>query len=128
MKTKELIEILNKEDPDGESEVVVGSSPILTAMKQPGFYDGCFWKVETDKGPFDLTSISLNSNSSKVVLWSEDIFELLFTAAEKNNMTDIEEILNLIKFDSPYSKNYFARFFEDGFRKEIEESFYSKKE
>jgi hypothetical protein len=40
MKTRELIEHLQREDPSGELEVVAGNTPIWFVEQQPAFYDG----------------------------------------------------------------------------------------
>jgi hypothetical protein len=40
MKTKELIAQLQKEDPTGETEVIVDGSPIYSIENQPAYYDG----------------------------------------------------------------------------------------
>lgn len=40
MKTKELIDKLQKEDPSGELEVCVGNLPIYFLEKLPAYYDG----------------------------------------------------------------------------------------
>lgn len=40
MKTRELIEALQREDPSGEAEVIAGNTPIYFAEGQPAYYDG----------------------------------------------------------------------------------------
>lgn len=40
MKTAQLIEQLKKEDPEGDTEVVVGGTPIHFVSREPGYYDG----------------------------------------------------------------------------------------
>jgi len=40
VKTKELIDLLQKCDPSGELEVTVGNTPIYTAETLPAYYDG----------------------------------------------------------------------------------------
>jgi hypothetical protein len=40
MKSKDLIALLQKEDPTGETEVCVNNSDILCVYKMPAYYDG----------------------------------------------------------------------------------------
>lgn len=40
MKTKELIELLLREDPSGELDVVIGNQPVSVVQKLPAYYDG----------------------------------------------------------------------------------------
>ncbi len=40
MKSKELIRLLQREDPTGETEVCIGNSDILGVARLPAWYDG----------------------------------------------------------------------------------------
>ena len=82
MKTKELIKMLQKEDPTGEAEVVVGNQPITHIEFAPGFYDGAFWTAEENN--YNIQSITLNSNSNKIQLRFKDCIDLLFKLIEDN--------------------------------------------
>lgn len=127
MKTKELIEELNKSDPTGECDVVVGSSPVLHVIRNPGFYDGCFWSVELDEG--NVKSIKLNSKNDKINLWTQDLTDFLWEMVEENNFKTVEDVLGAISFDSEYSKSNWEKFQEEDALEEIVDilSYYSKR-
>jgi len=49
MKTKDLIQLLNKADSSGEEEVCVGNHDILAVYGMPAYYDGCLQVLVRDK-------------------------------------------------------------------------------
>jgi len=49
MKTKELIEQLQKEDPSGELHIRINGMMPIFAEKKPGYYDGFYQYQEGDK-------------------------------------------------------------------------------
>lgn len=50
MKTKELIEQLQKVDPSGELHIVLPSGDIpWFAMSEPGYWNGCYSYLVTDE-------------------------------------------------------------------------------
>lgn len=50
MKTKEVIEMLQKADPSGELECVVGNFPIISAAVLPAYWDGCLQILHRNPG------------------------------------------------------------------------------
>ena len=118
MKTKELIKMLQKEDPTGEAEVVVGNQPITHIEFAPGFYDGAFWTAEENN--YNIQSITLNSNSNKIQLRFKDCIDLLFKLIEDNEFQTKKEVYGHINFDSEHSKKQFDLFYKKEFDKEME--------
>jgi hypothetical protein len=49
MKTKELIELLQQEDPSGECHVRISGECPIEVTKVPGYYDGSYTYMENDK-------------------------------------------------------------------------------
>lgn len=47
MKTSELIEQLQKSDPSGELDVVVGNNPVTYVENEHAAYDGAYFKVDS---------------------------------------------------------------------------------
>lgn len=71
MKTKDLIERLNKEDPTGEAEVVVGTRDIFFAEALPMYYDGTPIILIRDKSKapyYDVKGFKVGSSGTKVKL------------------------------------------------------------
>ena len=48
MKTKKLIELLQKEDPSGELEVCVGNEDIFSLETMPAYWDGVLEILDRD--------------------------------------------------------------------------------
>lgn len=76
MKTKDLIAELQKCDPEGDSECVVGGVSVLGAGKEPGFWDGPYEVLEHDGGR--ITNASFTRSGWKVVIWTRSIEDALF--------------------------------------------------
>lgn len=83
MKTKELTELLKKEDPTGEIDVVVGNIPITDVAKEPAYWDGSKHEIIRDTNgkleEYKITDlgykISLDTVSLDDILLSDiDIF------------------------------------------------------
>ena len=71
MKTKDLIEQLNKEDPSGELECVVGASDIYFVQRDPMWYDGVPIILLRDKSKepyYSIKGFKMASAGEKVVL------------------------------------------------------------
>jgi len=98
MKTKELIEQLQLEDPTGELEVCMGNEPIVGAHTLPAYYDGCpFSLLRDDKG--NLVGIKRTSNGYIVSITSYDISDLLLDYPKLK-----------IEYETDYAKkHYFER-------------------
>lgn len=77
MKTKELIELLNELDPEGDAEVVIEGSAILSVCAKPGWYDGGGYTqiIRDDGGKIIGARISKEGNKIDIVpIHIEDAF------------------------------------------------------
>jgi hypothetical protein len=80
MKTKDLIERLNKEDPTGEAEVVVGTRDIFFAEALPMYYDGTPIILIRDKSKepyYDITGFRMGSSGTKIKLHLMDYEDVI---------------------------------------------------
>lgn len=69
MKTKKLIELLQKEDPNGNCEVLIGNMDILPIIySEAGYWDGRMRLAEYDKGSNFPNRIRVTSSGSKINL------------------------------------------------------------
>jgi GrpB-like predicted nucleotidyltransferase (UPF0157 family) len=71
MKTKELIKLLQEEDPSGELECNVDGKDIYFVEKIPGYYDGAYKVLIRDdskKNQYNINGISIRRDGWKVVL------------------------------------------------------------
>src|SRR6056297_1666231 len=76
MKTKELIEILQKADPSGECHVRVntesGAGTPLGAERVPGYYDGCYSYVEDGIMHFSIEGNKVDLHIMDEEGWAEN--------------------------------------------------------
>ncbi len=72
MKTKELINLLNNIDPDGELEVCCGNRGIVCAGTQPSYYDGCIKIPILDEKGY-IIGAKISSTGRKLQLYELDI-------------------------------------------------------
>lgn len=80
MKTKELIRLLQLEDPSGDLEVNVGGDDIYFVERLPGYYDGAYSILQRDdsKKPFwDITGITVTRSGQKVEIHTMPIRDLV---------------------------------------------------
>lgn len=95
MKTKKLIELLQKEDPSGEMECCVGNSDIAGMYIEPAYWDGCMQvlKREEDGG---IVGGKYCSEGAKLVIHPLSIFDAIF---DNENLP--------VEYDSEYSKRHY---------------------
>ena len=77
MKTKELIEQLLKEDPEGEFDVCVGNEPIIWVSRLPAYHDGRLQVVERDSKNRPV-SAKFSSSSCKIQLRTYSIEDAIW--------------------------------------------------
>ena len=76
MKTKELIELLQANDPSGEEECTVGNHPILSVDVEGSYYDGCQQVLirDPEKAPYyDVVGAKYRSRGYKVTITTHSI-------------------------------------------------------
>jgi hypothetical protein len=128
MKTKRLIELLQKEDPTGESEVLVGNDDIHFLEWKPGYYDGCYTILNRDpsKEPYyDIVGAQYRSDGSKLCIrtmnWEDVISNNVDTPVEvvdtfcqkrmQNQVDDWRKEVRRIKDE--LDKEFFDKHFPD---------------
>jgi len=80
MKTKELIALLKKLDPEGNIEVTVGNTPIYTVDKEPAYYDGCRWELiqDSSKDPYyNIEGIKVTDKGCKISISPMELYDVL---------------------------------------------------
>lgn len=107
MKTKDLIKMLQEEDPTGECHVRLnGSEPIIWVESKPGYWDGPYNYIENgeDNKPTWVTS----TKGNKIDIATIDLFDF----AEKFN-GDWNEMKKHIRVEYTYlnddRKNQFLK-------------------
>jgi hypothetical protein len=95
MTTKELIEILQKEDPSGEGHVRIGDGIIRGAESKEGYWDGPYSYLEKDKNG-DMVWVE-STHNYKVDIHTMDMFDFV----ERYN-GDWKEVKNHIKVEFDY--------------------------
>lgn len=80
MKTKKLIELLQKEDPTGEEEVSVGNQDIFFVAKEPAYYDGRQQVLirDWDNKYYNVIGAKYRSRGSKIVIHTHSIADALW--------------------------------------------------
>ena len=81
MKTKELIELLQREDPSGELPVCVDGVDVYTGYSVPAYYDGRLQQLikdETKQNCYNITGIRFLKEGSKVVLRTMSLDDVLW--------------------------------------------------
>lgn len=76
MKTKELIQLLQEEDPSGEIDVVVGNQAISFIENLPYFYDGRKQEVHLKNG--DIYKLSYANSGSKIKIHTYDFDTIVY--------------------------------------------------
>ena len=83
MKSKKLIELLQKEDPSGETEVCVysedGNVDILGLESKPGYWDGCYQILERnwDSPYYNVIGAQYRSDGDKIMIRGHSIIDAL---------------------------------------------------
>jgi len=76
MKSKDLIKLLQEEDPTGEEEVVIGNSDICSVASLPGYYDGSYSLLVKDESG-DIIGAEYRSDGSKLCIYTMDWYDVL---------------------------------------------------
>ena len=84
MKTKELIRLLQLEDPSGELECCVGNKDIYFISEEFGGYDGCNEVLIRDstKSGYNVIGAKINSTDNKIQIHTSSIEDILIDKPE----------------------------------------------
>lgn len=100
MKTKELIDLLKKEDPTGEAHIRVAGGVIQWVERKPGYYDGPYEYFEDGKMVFsdEGVKIDLHLQDLEGFMWEDDssVDDLIFRYSNSRKK-DIEYIKSQAK-------------------------------
>lgn len=77
MKTKDLIEELQKADPSGELDCCIGNADIHFVDVLPGYYDGCYHRFQRDEND-RFVSAEYCSQTNKVSIRPISIYDAIF--------------------------------------------------
>lgn len=81
MKSKELIALLQKEDPDGDTDVCTGISPVVEVYRSPAYYDGSLERLIRDEQG-KIISAKIVRTGDKIVLRTMGLDDAIFYALE----------------------------------------------
>lgn len=99
MKTKELIKLLQDQDPSGELEVTVGKTPIETVLALPAYYDG-----PVQSFVFDSSSEETGKIIGAEIRWSGHHLRICELSIRDALAEDPELPVVLERKDREYSK------------------------
>lgn len=72
MKTFELIKQLQEQDPEGQSDVVVGGNPVTFVQNLPGYYDGRFLRLIYENGKLVGAKYCAKDRKVNIYTWDLD--------------------------------------------------------
>jgi len=81
MKTKELIRLLQEQDPKNECEVVVDGDAIWCVHREPGYWDGPYCKLIEDenlKPYYSIIGVEYTRKGSKIFLDTMDYEDVIW--------------------------------------------------
>jgi len=67
MKTKKLIELLQKQDPSGEEEVCVGNVDIMYVSKEPAYHDGPLQVIEGGTARYKRSGVKVQIHTASII-------------------------------------------------------------
>lgn len=103
MKSREVIRLLQKIDPSGETEVCVGNRDIWHIYREDAYWDGrlqVLKRNETEKVFFNIAGAKITGKGEKILIRTLSIEELLFDSpdapvefedASDHDKADVEE-------------------------------------
>ena len=113
MKTKELIELLQKEDPTGECHVRIKGEPIWFMEKKEGYWDGPYNYLEKEDKKYIWVQ---STKGNKIDIHTMDLYDF----CERYN-GDWEEIKKHIRVEYDYLDDKWEKIFIENAKKECEE-------
>lgn len=91
MKTKDLINLLQKEDPSGELECCVGNEDIYLIEKLPAFYDGPLQILHRSDNPgYNVIGATIAFNGYKIQIQTLSVQDVISNAVDTDYDVDIK--------------------------------------
>lgn len=111
MKTKELIEALQKADPSGELTVNCGGEPIYFVESLPGYYDGPYSEliIDNTKKPFYcIDGYRVRRDKSKVIIHTMSLSDCLYNCNSNEELDkfklELDDSLHISQKQSEFDK------------------------
>lgn len=84
MKTKRLIELLQKADPEGEAECCVGNQDIFTVYPEPAYWDGRLQVLKRDESNpyYNVIGAQITGAGTKISIRTLSIEDAIFENPE----------------------------------------------
>jgi hypothetical protein len=92
VKTKELIAMLQEEDPSGEANVMTSDGPVYFCELKPGWYDGAGYELiidENKKPYYSVIGMRRDTSTDKICIQGLDIRDILFDARPEERMNKL---------------------------------------
>jgi hypothetical protein len=116
MKTKELIRLLNEQDPSGEEECCINNLDIMYIQKEPAYYDGSLQVFERDESHKILKNKKAKyvRKGSKIQITTESISDFLFDFPEMEiDYSELSEYSKQLKIQQNNRVVEFAKRIDD---------------
>lgn len=97
MTTKELIEYLQQEDPNGTSQVIIAGQILRFVERVEGYHNGSYIYPKFDENGYEKGLIISNKDSKIVLHCYNSLDDYIFNMKRCKHST--ESILNSIEFD-----------------------------
>ena len=129
MKTKTLIELLNKADPSGEEECCVDNKDILFLESVGSYYDGrrqTLIRDENETKYYNVKGVKITGEGTKIQIHTHSVYDFLMCnedgVVETDNERDkerVEDFRKLMKkIDDDFALNTFVEYCEKRFNKD----------
>lgn len=111
MKTKKLIELLQKEDPEGEMECCIGNADIHYVAAKPGYWDGCLQILKRDETSkyYNVIGAEYKSGTQKLEIKSLSIADAIFN---NENLP--------VTYDGKYAEEHYKEYVENCRKQAVE--------
>jgi hypothetical protein len=119
MKTKELIRLLQEEDPSGEEEVCVGNEDIYVVEKKEAYWDGCLQVLKHDESKGEYYSIVGGEFRSKG-------YKISIRTVPLDNVV-MDHAINGIPCEITYDSEYTERRYKNAVKRWREDALEAKK-
>jgi hypothetical protein len=109
MKTKDLINLLQKEDPSGELECCVGNEDIYLIEKLPAFYDGPLQILHRSDNPgYNVIGATIAFNGYKIQIQTLSVQDVISNAVDTDYDVDIK-----VDCENERAQNFIDKWYEE---------------